>query len=52
MTITDRRVCQPLDADLPTYAAAMMNTKVVAVVLVAALVLTGVGTGLSVLLGR
>lgn len=35
-----------------TYAAAMMNTKVVAVVLVAALVLTGVGTGLSVLLGR
>jgi hypothetical protein len=29
-----------------------MNTKLVAVVLVVALVLTGIGTGLAVLLGR
>jgi hypothetical protein len=29
-----------------------MNTKLVAVVLVVALVLTGIGTGLVVLLGR
>ncbi len=29
-----------------------MNTKLVAVVLVAALVITGVGTGLAVLLNR
>lgn len=29
-----------------------MNTKLVAIILVAALVLTGVGTGLAVLLSR
>jgi hypothetical protein len=32
--------------------AVIMNTKLVAIVLVAALVVTGVGTGLAVLLSR